>query len=201
MTDHPRDVTDAPPFAILKHAEETGGDFVRFAFTLHPASGTPDREPALPHNPWVGDNPDEHVHPTQEEHLQVQSGVLRVIVGDTDRILSAGEEITLPRNVPHRHFNPDTEPARVHLEHRPARQSGPLFSTLFALAQAGRTDQEGIPGPLQFAVLQDAYADHAYTTSPPVWLQKGLFALFAPVGRLLGYRSDPQLGDPTPETT
>mgnify|MGYP006281914073 CR=1 FL=1 len=185
------DASADSPFEILKSARETDGDFVRFAFTLHPAPDASNPEQALSHHRWVGDNPDEHVHPTQEEHLHVQSGALRVILGETDRTLTEGDEITLPRNVPHRHFNPTDRPARVHLEHRPARQSGELFSALYALAQAGQTDSEGIPGPVQFAVLQDAHPNHAYTTSPPIWVQKGLFALVAPVGRLLGYNADP----------
>ena len=182
------------PFEILKSARETDGEFVRFAFTLHP-----DGPSSLDHEPWVGDNADEHVHPTQDEHMYVESGSLRVIFGDTDRTLSEGEEITLPRNVPHRHFNPTSQPVRVHLEHRPARRSGELFSTLYALAQAGRADEDGIPGPLQFAVLQNTYPNHAYTTSPPIWLQKGLFTLLAPLSRIMGYTADPALSPEVPE--
>jgi mannose-6-phosphate isomerase-like protein (cupin superfamily) len=198
MTDSVPDIAADAPFEILKSARETDGDFVRFAFTLHPDSSDGAGVSSLDHEPWVGDNPDEHVHPTQEEHMSVESGSLRVIVGETDRTLTEGEEITLPRNVPHRHFNATGQPARVHLEHRPARRSAELFSTFYALAQAGRADADGLPSPLQFAVLQDAYPDHAYTTSPPVWMQKGLIALLAPVGRALGYSADPVIGEDFP---
>jgi hypothetical protein len=197
-----QDCADRPPFEIPKSTEETGGDFVRFAFTLHPASvpsrddpsgsGFPGSEPALSHHPWVGDNADEHIHPRQEERMRVRSGALRVMVeDDTDRILTEGAAMPLPRSVPHRHFNPTSGPARVHIEHRPARQSEALFSALYALAQADQADEEGLPGPLQFAVLQATYPDHAYLTDLPVAVQKAMFATLAPIGRLLGYRATP----------
>jgi mannose-6-phosphate isomerase-like protein (cupin superfamily) len=167
---------------------------VRFETTLYPAPDAPGRA-ALPHHRWAADNGDEHIHPNQEEIFRVRSGTYRVIVGDTDRTLTEREEIKLPRNTPHRHFNPADRPARVIKEDRPARNSEAFFSALYALAQAGKTDEDGLPSFLQFAVLQDEYPGHAYVTDLPVGVQKALFTLLALLGRLLGYDAGPPLGD------
>jgi len=61
----------------------------------------------------------------------------------------------------------------------------------FALARAGRTNDRGIPvNQLQLTVSFAEYQDVLLGTTPPIGLQRLLFATLAPVGRLLGYRAD-----------
>lgn len=189
------DLSDTKPFEILKRTEETDGAYVRLAATLYPSPDTPDRKVDLPHHRWAADNGDEHIHPNQEEYLKVLSGTYRVVVEGTEHTLTEGEDITLPPNTPHRHWNPTDRPIRTVKEDRPARDSEAFFTALYVLAQTGRTDEEGFPSFLQFAVLQDEYPGHAYMTDLPVGVQKALFAALAPVGRALGYRADPPLQD------
>jgi hypothetical protein len=38
--------------------------------------------------------------------------------------------------------------------------------------------------------MHGRFRDHLYLAGPPVWAQKLLFALLAPIGRLRGYRDD-----------
>jgi len=41
---------------------------------------------------------------------------------------------------------------------------------------------------LLIALVLNTYRDHLYLTEPPVFLQKLLFALLAPLSRVRGYR-------------
>lgn len=180
------DLTEAEPFEITKRAEETDGEFMRFEATLYPAFEESQTETGLPHRQWAADNVDEHVHPNQDEVLTVLSGEYRVVIDGTEHTLTEGGEITVPMNTPHKHWNPTDQPIRTRVEHRPARDTETLFETLYTLAQAGKTGEDGLPKFLQFAVMQDAYPGHAYTTDLPISVQKALFKLLAPVGRLAG---------------
>lgn len=191
MPEDMQDLADAEPFKIVKGADETDGEFVRFEATLHPSSDEVEADSDLPHRRWAADDVHEHIHPTQEERLRVLSGRYQVVIAGNEHTLTEGEEITLPANTSHRHWNPTDQPVRVVNELQPARDAEVFFSTLFALAQAGETDEEGLPNILQFAVLQDAYPNHAYITGVPIPVQKGLFMLLAPFGRLLGYEAAP----------
>jgi quercetin dioxygenase-like cupin family protein len=131
-----------------------------------------------------------HVHPLQEEHFEVLSGTLGVQIGEEHRSLRVGEEATVPPGTPHRWYNEsDREEARVLGEVRPALKTETFFETLYGLARDGKTDENGIPNPLQFAVmLNGMHKGELYLAKPPIAVQKVLFALLSPIGKLLGYR-------------
>ena len=131
-----------------------------------------------------------HVHPLQEEHFKVLSGTLCVQIGDENRALGEGEEATVPPGTPHRwHNEDDREKARVLLELRPALETEIFFETLYGLASDGETDENGVPNLLQTAVALDGlHKGEIYPATPPIAVQKALFALLAPVGKLVGYR-------------
>lgn len=48
-----------------------------------------------------GAGPPPHVHSAEDEHLNVLEGRLEVTVGDAEHVLGPGDELTLPRDVPH----------------------------------------------------------------------------------------------------
>jgi quercetin dioxygenase-like cupin family protein len=131
-----------------------------------------------------------HIHPLQEEHFEVLSGILGVQIGDEHRILGQGEEATVPPGTPHRWYNEDDqEKARVLLELRPALNTEIFFETLYGLAKDGKTDENGVPNLLQTAVALDGlHKGEIYPATPPIAVQKALFALLSPVGKLVGYR-------------
>lgn len=204
----------AEPFKVVKGAEETGGDVVRIEALLHPSldasqHGPPrgasrdasQTSPGLGHRRWLADAAGEHLHPRQEEHIEVLSGQLRVALDGNEQILTEGEEITLPPKIPHRHWNASRRPARIALEHRPAFQSEQIFRTLYRSAQDGNANEEGSPHFLQVAVLQHQYPNHAYMTDLPVLVQKGLFTVLGPIGRLLGYRASPSQDVPSEDSS
>jgi mannose-6-phosphate isomerase-like protein (cupin superfamily) len=190
MTVEQQDVAAADPHVVRTGARETDGEFVQFESTMYPDSADSPAADELAHEPWGLDNDFEHIHPDQDERWEVLSGELRVTIDGEEHILEEGDEISLPRDVPHQHHNPTDEPIRVVWERRPAFQTEEWAESVYALAQAGETDDEGVPGPLQIAVWIDAYSkETAYPTVVPVGVQRTLSSLLAPVGRRLGYRA------------
>jgi hypothetical protein len=63
-----------------------------------------------------------------------------------------------------------------------------MISTLFGLANDGLTNAKGMPHLLQAAVIADEFRDVVQFVRPPLFIQRALFALLAPIGRALGYR-------------
>lgn len=187
-TDGPDD-TNAEPFEITERAADTDGEFVRFEATVHPGLDAEATDVDLDHERFLLDNPDEHLHPHQEEVIEVLAGEYAVEIQGSEHRLSDGEEITVPKNTAHRHWNPSGKPVRVAHEHHPARDSADHAEAMWALAQDGKTNEKGIPNPLRFAVVNNAYPGVAYTTAIPIAVQKAMFAVLAPIGRLAGYEA------------
>lgn len=131
-----------------------------------------------------------HVHPKQQETFKVISGEYVVTVDGSERILGEDEEVTVPAGVPHFHRNPSGTETRVLVDLRPLLVTEAFYRGLAGLAQDGETNDDGVPNLLAFAVLADTYSDIAYPPTPPIVVQKLLYKLLAPVGRLRGYSAD-----------
>lgn len=189
MSEVGQNIADAVPCEITKSGTDTDGEYVRFEVTVHPAIDADAPDDILDHERFLIDNPDEHVHPHQKEIIEVITGKYAVEFEGTEHHLSGGEEITVPANTPHRHWNPSADPARVAHEHHPPLDSAEHVETMYELAQAGKTDEKGIPNPLRFAVVNKAYPGVAYTTAIPIPVQKALFTVLAPIGRLVGIQA------------
>ena len=131
-----------------------------------------------------------HIHPKQEERFQVKSGTIRLRVGENEQLLSAGQEGVVPAGTPHVWWNGGEDDLEALVEFRPALHIEDELSTLFALARSGLTDKKGMPDLLQTAVTISKYRSEMYLAKPPVAVQKLLFAVLAPIGRMLGYQAD-----------
>ncbi|PSP26829.1 cupin domain-containing protein [Halobacteriales archaeon QH_2_65_14] len=183
-------LSEKNPHVVRKGAEETGGEFVQFESTMYPAQDADGTGTHLPHERWGLDNDFEHVHPEQEEWWEVRTGKLRVAFDGDERTLTEGDDITLPAGVPHRHWNPTNEPIRVVWERRPAFRTEEWAESVFALAQAGKTDDDGVPDVLQSVVILDKYStENPYFASVSIGVQKAAASLLSPLGRLAGYRA------------
>lgn len=132
----------------------------------------------------------EHVHPEADETFKVLSGELLVTVDGDEESLGPGDQVTLPAGTPHTHLNANGIETRALSEVRPPLATESLIRGLATLAREGKTDDEGTPNLLPLAVFEDANPDLVYLSSPPIAVQKLLFKLLAPVGRLRGYRTD-----------
>jgi len=179
---------EADPHVVLVSAEETNGEYARFESTLHPSLDTTDT--GLEHERWGVDLTMEHVHPEQEEHVNVVAGELRVAFRDEMWTVTEGEEVTFPPGETHRHWNASDHPARIEWEVRPALRTEEWAESIYTLAQAGKTNREGAPGLLQSAVIFDEYpATSVYLTIAPIPAQRIASSLLAPIARLLGYEA------------
>ena len=129
-----------------------------------------------------------HIHPGHTERFTVVEGEIAYLRGDAKGLVRAGGQAEIPPGVAHGWWNTGTRDARVVVEVRPAARFEQLSRTVFGLVREGRTNQQGFPNPLQAAVLAKEFGDVIVFTSPPQWVQRILYGVLAPLGRLLGYR-------------
>lgn len=74
-----------------------------------------------------------HIHPTQEEFILVQEGVLSLKLDGVWLDAKAGDLVRMPRGVPHGYFNKSDKPARALFWVSPARKLEALFEKLHNL--------------------------------------------------------------------
>ncbi len=154
---------------FTKTAQQTGGELFELeVFIRAGAPGTP-----------------EMVHSLQDERFEILSGALDFRIGDQERRLAAGESLLIPKGTPHNWWNASDEEAHALVEIRPALRSEELFANIYGLC----SEKGALPNPLQLAVLVNEHWNEGYLTKPPLLVQKVMFGVLAPVGRLLGYKA------------
>jgi len=132
----------------------------------------------------------EHYHPYQDEHIEVLAGMVSVHLKGQERTYVTGENFDFPRNVPHGFLGAaGSEEARILCQIRPALDSETFFETVYGLVSDGKMKDTGIPNFFQLAVIFRAFNDELHLTKPPRIVQKILFGILAPIGRLLGYQA------------
>lgn len=77
---------------------------------------------------------DDHVHPEQEERIEVLAGTLHCRVSGEVREMHAGETLVIPAGTPHALWNETPSGSRAIGEYRPALEMLALFEVLFAAA-------------------------------------------------------------------
>jgi quercetin dioxygenase-like cupin family protein len=130
-----------------------------------------------------------HLHREVDERFTVLAGKIGYFVGDKKGTLQAGETADLPRGIPHDWWNAGNEEARVIVEIWPAARFEQMAITTFGLAKEGKTNKKGMPNLLQLAVISKEFEDVLQVMNPPLWVQRVLFAILVPIGRLLGYKA------------
>ena len=75
-----------------------------------------------------------HVHPTQEEFILVQEGVLDLKLDGVWLQASPGDLVRMPRGIPHGYFNKSEKPARALFWVSPSRKLEALFDALHNVA-------------------------------------------------------------------
>ncbi|WP_436924572.1 cupin domain-containing protein [Halosimplex amylolyticum] len=129
-----------------------------------------------------------HIHPKQSETFEIDDGRRNLEVDSEEWIFEEGELATVPPGRPHRYWNGSDEQVRATIELRPAGNFEMVLETTAGLAAVGKVNAAGVPNLLQTAVILQQYWDVFRLVGPPQWRQKPLFAVLAPVGRMLGYR-------------
>jgi quercetin dioxygenase-like cupin family protein len=74
-----------------------------------------------------------HIHPTQDEFIFVQEGVLDLKLDGVWVRAEAGDLVRMPRGIPHGYFNKSDKPARALFWVSPAQKLEALFDKLHSL--------------------------------------------------------------------
>src|SRR5260370_13906966 len=130
-------------FIFSRTAPDTGGELVAVEFHVHPD----------------GMVPGAHVHPVQEERFEVVSSVMKFKLGRKLVTAGPGETLVVPAGTSHKFENAGDEPAVLRVEVRPALRMDQLWETATALAEEGRTFRNGMPKPLELAMVMHEF-DH-----------------------------------------
>jgi quercetin dioxygenase-like cupin family protein len=137
-----------------------------------------------------------HVHPAQTERFEILDGTVGFLLGGKTLTAEPGDVAFVPSGTPHRFWNAGSGEARFVCEIRPALRFESLIETMFTLAAEGKTNEQGLPGPLQLAVIADAHFDTVRLPFPPAPVQRAALAVGAPLGRMLGYQATIPRGRP-----
>lgn len=152
---------------------ETGGRAVVLEAQLQPNGLTPVR----------------HVHPHQQQRVEVIAGSLGAEIDGAHSLVGTGARLTVPPGVPHRFWNAGEDTLDLVTELTPALGFESLVEALHALAVARRMDTRGRPGVLQTSAIAAEYFDTARLAFPPAPVQRLILALAAPLAHALRHRT------------
>jgi len=169
-----------------KTAAETNGEFLEYDFFIEPGGAIARA----------------HRHPRQDERFEVIAGRVRGRVRDNERTADTGDVVEVPRGVPHFWWNDADVETHLRVRFAPALDTETFYETAFGLARDGKTGPNGIPRPLQLAVLLAAHPGEFCPAKVPIPVLNFLVTVFAPIGRLFGYKARyPQYSDTVIEAT
>jgi hypothetical protein len=111
---------------------------------------------------------------------------LHAVIGGRRRVLKEGETLVMPEGTRHGMWAEEAG-VRVNWQTRPALRTEAFFEAVYGLASRGKTNERGVPNLLQATVIARKFADDFRLASPPWPVQRLLFAILVPLGKLLGY--------------
>lgn len=133
--------------------------------------------------------PVEHLHPDTEERFVVVDGEVTFRIDGRERSLSRGRSVRVSPGTAHAFRNDGDHATRLYGRTVPeSERLGEIVATLFGLAVVGRTDDRGLPGPLQGAAIAE-YTDATRIAGVPLTVQRLYGRTVGPVARALGYEA------------
>ncbi|OLC52804.1 MAG: hypothetical protein AUH85_15895 [Chloroflexi bacterium 13_1_40CM_4_68_4] len=125
-----------------------------------------------------------HIHAHQDERVAVVAGRIGYSSGADEGVLGPRQAVTFARGKPHLYWNAGDSEAQVILELRPAAGAEALFEWLYRLSRDRRTDEHGVPGALELAVMAQRYG--YFTAGAPLALQWPIAKTLSVLARVLG---------------
>lgn len=129
-----------------------------------------------------------HLHALQDEHFEVLSGNLTILLDGKKQVLTQGEKMTLPKNKPHNHYNANNEAVVFIQSITPALDFDYLIENIIGLAIDGKMPN-GKAGLIQELVTLKYLDSKSYLANIPQGVQRFLMNIVGPIGRLFGYRA------------
>jgi quercetin dioxygenase-like cupin family protein len=159
-------------FEFLETSADTNGERVTIKVTLKSK----------------GQTVDDHIHILQDESFQVISGRLTYFLDGKRHYLNAGEQMTLPKNKAHNHYNTDDKDAEYIQTISPGIDVDYFLENLFGMINDGKVKNGKLPF-LQ-AMVTGKYLDSpSRLAAIPSGPQNFLINILGPLARLLGYRA------------
>lgn len=119
-----------------------------------------------------------HYHPHQDEVFRVECGAIYTLIGNKEHIYRAGETFSVPRGTLHKMHNVSDEAARVIWQVRPALRTEDFFEAMWTLPDERRS-------LFSLAAIIQKFSREFRLSRPPYPVQRLLFAVLAPLGRML----------------
>ena len=169
---HPEETIEAPTMGqritCLSDTASTGGELFRFSFWM--------RGDASP--------PPLHVHPRQEERIEVLSGSVLSLSGGVRRVLGPGGTLSTPPGEPHTVGPAAKDAVEMIVEFRPALGFERFVERTFALDRAGHLTANGRGSPLRLAAARPDEAEF-FVPRVPIGLQRAILRALDRLGRRL----------------
>jgi mannose-6-phosphate isomerase-like protein (cupin superfamily) len=156
---------------IVESAEETGGARIVCDLAVEAGGFVPGGE---------------HVHDHCAEHFEVQAGRIAFVVDGEERMLTAGQQVSVSPGTWHRWWNAGEDEVRARVRVEPALSFQDAILAVWGLCADGHTDAEGRPSPLYGALVATRYRQEIRFKQPPDVLQRMLFGPLAAVARRRG---------------
>jgi hypothetical protein len=126
------------------------------------------------------------VHDHCAEHFEVRSGRIAFLLDGEQRLLEAGEQLTVPRGTWHRWWNPGDDEVLTRVRVEPALRFQEAILVFWGLCADGHTNREGRPSPLFGALLATRYRTELRYRQPPDLVQRLMFPPLASFARRRG---------------
>src|SRR5579859_3664453 len=123
-----------------------------------------------------------HVHPRQEERIEVLAGRLHAVSGGEKNLLGLGDTLVVAPGVAHSLSSAGPEEVGLTMEFRPALGMERFLEALFALDRAGGAGPQGNISLPRLAVLEP-YSAESFLPGIPVLAQQALLRTLAWAGR------------------
>jgi len=159
-------------FEFLETSSDTSGERVTIKVTLKSK----------------GQTVDDHIHILQEESFKVLSGRMTYFLDGKKHLLNEGEEVVLPKNKAHNHYNIEDEPVEYIQTITPGIDVDLFLENLFGMINDGKVKDGKLPF-LQAMVTGKYLESPSRLASIPLGPQNILINILGPIARLFGYRA------------
>jgi hypothetical protein len=168
----PGETIEAPTMGqritCLSNTVSTGGELLRFNFWMRGDASPPPR----------------HIHPRQEERIEVVSGSVLSISSGVRRVLGPGGTISTPPGEPHTVGPAGEDAVEMIVEFRPSLGFERFAERTFALDRAGHLNAKGRGNPLRLATARPHEAEF-FMPRVPIGLQRAILRALDRLGRWL----------------
>lgn len=126
-----------------------------------------------------------HLHPFQEERIEILAGELTAELDGRSRTYRGGESLIVPPGLPHLLSTSAQDAVLLLWQFRPALDTEQLFALLSGPPARRRAVPAGAAKVLLAAILAQDFVSEIRLVRPPIWLRPSLTRMLARAGRLM----------------